>query len=164
MPPILLILISATRIILEVDANVEFDLTLAAYPPLVFPGYYYPTLASPNNPQGVRVIVGYQRIGNQHSASRIYLSTRGSADFSPSIGLNQLYYAPDGEPLPPAGIDPPGGNWQPYSIFYQPITQIPVSGTGQRLFTLPQDYIFKADQNDEAGTARITLYYRLYGL
>lgn len=164
MPSILLILVSATRIILEVDSNVEFDLTLAAYPPLVFPGYYYPTLASPNNPQGVRVIIGYQRIGNQHSASMIYLSTRGSADFSPSISLGQLYFAPDGESMPPNGNDPPGGNWRPYSVFYQPITQVPVIGPGQRLFNLPQDYIFQADQNDEAGTARITVYYRLYGL
>lgn len=155
---------SETRIRMELDVNVEFDLSLMQYPPLIYPAYYYPTIASPLNPQGINLVIGYQRIGPSHSVSMLYLATRGAANFSPSISLGQLYFAPDGEPLPPPGQDPPGGNWRPYSIFYQEIEQFPVYGPGLDRIPRPQDFIFKAESDDEAGIYRITLYYRLYGL
>lgn len=153
-----------TRIGMTLDSNVEFDLLLVRYPPLIYPTYYYPTLASPANPQGIYLSVSYQRIGPDHSVSNLYLSTRGSRDFSPSISIGQLFFAPDGEPLPPPGNDPPGGNWRAFSLFYQSIEQIPVIGPGLRIFPRPQDYIFKAEPDDEPGNFTITIYYRLYGL
>lgn len=158
------LLFSETRMRLELDANVEFDLSLAGYPPMIYPYYYYPTLASPLNPQGISLILGYQRIGPSHSVSNLYLATKGSADFCPSISVSQLYFAPDGEPLPPQGQDPPGGNWRPYTIYYQEIEQIPVFGPGLDRIPRPQDFIFKAESDDESGNWTITLYYRLYGL
>lgn len=157
-------LFTRTRISIELDSDVEFDLLLVIYPPPIFPTYYYPTLASAVNPQGINLTVTYQRIGPTHSVSNLYLSTRGSGNFSPSISLSQLFFAPDGEPLPPAGVDPPGGNWRAYSVLYQNIEQFPVSGPGLRTFRRPQDYIFKTDNDDEPGNSSITLYYRLYGL
>ncbi len=153
-----------TRIIMRLDANVEFDLSLAIYPPLVFPTYYYPTQASPVNLQGINLMVGYQRIGRNHSVSSMYLATRASGDFAPSVRLNQLYFAPDGEPLPPPGVDPPGGTWRSYSILYQDIEQFAVSGPGFTRFNRPQDYIFKAEPDDESINSSIVIYYRLYGL
>ncbi len=155
---------STTRIYLQLDANVEFDLSLMIYPPLIFPTYYYPTSASNLNPQGINLIIQYQRIGNQHSVSSIYLSTKGSGNFSSSIGLEQLFFAPDGEQPAQPGDEHPGGNWRPFNIIFQNIEEFPVSGPGLRTFYRPQDYIFKAEPDDEAGTATITLYYRLYGL
>lgn len=149
---------------MTLDSNVEFDLLLVVYPPLIYPTYYYPTLASPANPQGIYLTVSYQRIGPDHSVSTLYLSTRGSGNFSPSISINQLFFAPDGEPFPIPGNDPPGGNWRAYSVFYQTIEQFQVIGTGLKTFPRPQDYIFKAEPDDEPGIFRITLYYRLFGL
>ncbi len=153
-----------TRIIMRLDADVEFDLSLTMYPPLVFPTYYYPTGASAVNMQGINLMVGYQRIGPRHSISTMYLATRGGGDFAPSVGLDQLYFAPDGEPLPPPGVDPPGGNWRPYSVLYQEIEQFSVRGPGLTRFNRPQDYIFKAEPDDESTISSIVIYYRLYGL
>ncbi|MGQ9621315.1 MAG: hypothetical protein ACUVTX_10085 [Bacteroidales bacterium] len=155
---------SVTRIMLEIDTNIEFDLAFVIYPPPVFPAYYYPTQASINNPQGIILTVGYQRFGATHSVSNIYLATRGSGDFTSTILLNQLYFAPDGEPRPAPGSDPPGGNWRPYSILYQNIEQFPVSGGGLRTYIRPQDFIFKSDADDEPTNSSVTLHYRLYGL
>lgn len=156
-------LYAVTRITLTLDANVIFDLSLVIYPPYLFPTYYYPSQASAVNPQGISLTVGYLRLGPTHSVSNLYLATRGSGDFSTTIGLDQLFFAPDGEPLPAPGIDPPGGNWRPFSISYQEIGQFAVSGVVGR-FRLLQDYIFKAEADDEPGNWTITLYYRLYGL
>jgi len=155
---------SRTRIIVIIDSDVEFDLYQVIYPPSVFPTYYRPTQASPFNPNGIRLTIGYQRIGPSHDISDVYVATRGSGDFSNSVALDQLYFAPQGEPLPPAGVDPPGGNWRAYSILYQDIEHFPVSGSGLRRFERPQDYIFKAEADDESGDQSITLYYRVFGL
>lgn len=153
-----------TRITMYLDSNVEFDLGAVIYPPYVFPGYYFPTRASLFNPQGIVLMVGHQRIGNQHSIANIYLATRGSRNFSPTVGLDQLYFAPDGEPLPPAGVDPPAGAWRPYSIVFQPIETFPVQGAGLRWFLRLQDLVFQADDDDAPASSTITVYYRLYGL
>lgn len=155
---------AVTRIGIELDANLEFDLSLSIYPPLIFPAYYYPTFGSTTNPQGIQLTVSYQRIGTTHSVSNLYLATKGSGNFSPSILLSQLYFAPDGEPIPPNGQEPPGSNWRAYSIFYQTIEQFPVSGPGLQTFPRPQDFIFKAEPDDELGNWTVTLYYRVYGL
>ena len=158
------LLFSRTRIRLTLDSNVEFDLFQVIYPPLIFPTYYYPTLASAFNPQGIMLTVAYQRVGQSHDISDVYLATRGSGDFSGTVALEQLYFAPSGEPLPAAGIDPPGGNWRAYSIIYQQIEQIPVSGAGLKRFDRPQDFVFKAEADDESGNSSIILYFRVYGL
>lgn len=158
------VLLADTRILITLDSNLEFDLSLVLYPPLIYPTYYYPTLGSAANPQGINLIVGYQRIGPSHSISNMYLATRGSNDFCPSISIAQLFFAPDGEPLPDPGQDPPGGNWRPYSIIYQNIEQFWVFGSGLRIFRRPQDFIFQSQPDDEPGNWRITIYYRLYGL
>lgn len=155
---------SVTRIILALDTNVEFDLSLVIYPGIVFPSYYYPTRASIINPQGINLTIGYQRLDPGHSVSNIYLATRGRGNFTSTIMLNQLYFAPDGEPPPAPGSDPPGGNWRPYSVHYQNIETFPVSGPGLITFIRPQDYIFKSETDDEPANSSITLYYRLYGL
>lgn len=155
---------SRTRIRLTLDSNVEFDLSQVIYPPFVFPTYYFPTLASGFNPHGIMLTFAYQRIGPQHDISELYLATRASGDFSSSIALGQLYFAPSGEPLPPAGVDPPGGNWRAYSIIYQEIEHVQVSGPGLQRFDRPQDYVFKAESDDESGNSSIVVYYRVYGL
>jgi hypothetical protein len=153
-----------TRIGITIDANVEFDLFQVLYPPLVFPAYYYPTQASTFNPNGIVLTVSFQRHGPQHDISQMYLATRGSGDFSNTVALEQLYFAPQGEPSPPAGVDPPGGNWRAFSIFYQDMEQFEVGGSGIKRFDRPQDYIFKAEVDDESGDQSVILYYRVYGL
>jgi hypothetical protein len=161
---LLLFLDARTQIWIELDANIEFNLSMSLYPPLTWPSYYYPTLASPINPQGIRLRLGYRRRPpGGHTVSTLYLSTRGSGNFSPSIGLDQLFFAPDGEPLPPPGVDPPGGNWQAFNTTFQLIEQFPVVGNQQE-FVRDQDFIFKAEPDDEPGNFTITIYYRLYGL
>ena len=155
---------SRTRIIVIIDSDVEFDLHQVIYPPSVFPTYYHPTQASSFNPNGISLTIGYQRIGPSHDISDVYVATRGRGDFSSSVGLDQLYFAPSGEPLPPAGIDPPGGNWRAYSIIYQDIDHFEVVGPGLRRFQRPQDFIFKAEMDDESGDQTTTLYYRVFGL
>jgi hypothetical protein len=153
-----------TRIGITIDSDVEFDLHQVLYPPLVFPAYYLPTMASNFNPRGIMLTVSFQKIGPQHDISEMYLATRGGGDFSNTVGLGQLYFAPSGEPLPPAGVDPPGGNWRAYSVFYQDIEQFEVSGSGIKRFDRFQDYIFKAEVDDESGDQSVVLYYRVYGL
>lgn len=156
--------LSRTRIIIVIDANVEFDLSQVVYPPIVFPTYYWPTQASPGNPRGIMLTIGYQMIGNQHDIADIYVSTRGSGDFSSAIALDQLYHAPHGEPLPAAGTEPPGGDWRPFSTLFEEIDHFGVSGHGLQRFQRPQDYIYKAESDDESGDRSITLYYRVFGL
>jgi hypothetical protein len=158
------LLFARTRIVVIIDSDVEFDLYQVIYPPSIFPAYYRPTQASGFNPYGILLTVGYQRIGNQHDISDVYVSTRGSGNFSTSVALEQLYFAPGGEPMPPAGVDPPGGSWRAFSILYQEIEHVEVSGPGFKRFDRPQDYIFKAESDDESGDQSITLYYRVYGL
>lgn len=158
------LLFAETRITMTLDAHVEFDLSLSGYPPPLFPTYYFPTSASLINPQGIHLTISYQRIGSSHSANTMYLATRGSGDFSPSILLGQLYFAPEGEPLPPPGLQQPGGNWQAFTVLYQQIEQFTISGSGLRRFDRPQEYIFKAEDDDEAIDASTVLYYRLYGI
>lgn len=158
------LLFPRTRIIMIIDSDVEFDLYQVIYPPNIFPTYYRPTQASGFNPNGIMLTVGYQRVGNQHDISDVYVSTRGSGDFSNSVALGQLYFAPSGEPMPPPGVDPPGGNWRSFSILYQEIEHVEVSGSGLKRFERPQDYIFKAEPDDESGDQSIILYYRVYGL
>ncbi len=155
---------SGTRIIITIDSDIEFDLYQVIYPPSVFPTYYHPTQASSFNPGGIRMTIGYQRIGPSHDISDVYVATRGSGDFSSSVTLDQLYFAPQGEPLPPAGVDPPGGNWRAYSVLYQDIEHFEVSGPGLQRFERPQDYIFKAEADDGAGDQSVILYYRVFGL
>ncbi len=156
--------LARTRIVVIIDTNVEFDLYQTIYPPIAFPSYYTPTQASAFNPSGISLTIGYQRIGSGHDISDVYVATRGSGDFSSSIALDQLYFAPSGEPLPPTGVDPPGGNWRAFSILYQEIEHVEVSGSGFKKFERPQDYIFKAEADDESGDHSITLYYRVFGL
>ncbi len=154
---------SSTQIGIYLDTHVEFNLFQVLYPPSVYPSYYFPTYASSQNPQGIYLVVSYQRIGGKHSISNMFLHTRGSGNFSSSLLLNQLYFAPDGEPLPPPGQNPPGGNWREYTTNYQEIEEFPVSGKS-KAFSRPQDFIFKTEPDDEAGNYQITLYYRLFGL
>lgn len=167
---LLLIFLSAsfafprTRMIVIIDSNVEFDLRQVVYPPSVFPTYYWPTMASSANPRGIMLTVGFQMVGNQHDISEMYVSTRGSGDFSSTIAIDQLYYAPHGEPLPSPGTEPPGGDWQAFSTVFQEIGHFGVSGHGLTRFQRPQDYIFKAESDDESGDQSITLYYRVFGL
>lgn len=158
------LLCSITRISMTLNSNVEFDLSLALYPPLVFPAYYYPTSAAPQNPQGIRLRVRYQRRGpGGHTVSTLYLLTRASGDFSSTIFVDQLYFAPDGELLPSPGVDPPGGNWRAYSTLYQQLEQFPVVGNNQT-FDRFQDYVFQSESDDEPTNSSITLYYRVFGL
>jgi hypothetical protein len=167
---ILLLLLSAslvfprTSIFMIIDSDVEFDLSLSLYPPLTFPTYYYPTSASPVNRQGIRLRFGYQiHPPGGHAVSTLYLMTRGSGDFSPTVHLNQLYYAPDGEALPLPGSNPPGGNWRAYSTLYQEIERFTVSG-GHDFFDRFQDYIFQSEVDDEPTNSSVTIYYRVIGL
>ena len=167
---LLLLILSAsllyprTRIGITIDSDVEFDLYQVLYPPLVFPAYYFPTTGSSFNPRGIMLTVTFQKLGPQHDISEMYLATRGGSDFSNTVALGQLYFAPQGEPLPPAGVDPPGGNWRAYSVFYQDIEQFEVSGSGIEKFDRSQDFIFKAEDDDESGDQSVILYYRVYGL
>ena len=167
---IILFLLSAsisyarTRISLYLDSNVEFDLSLLTYPNVIFPAYYYPTLASPTNRQGIFLQLGYQRRPpGGHTVSNIYLATRGRSNFSSTVLLDQLFYAPDGEPLPSAGVDPPGGRWRAFTTLFQQIEQFSVTGAN-RTFNRPQDYIFQSEVDDEPTNASTTIYYRVYGL
>jgi len=157
-------LFSRTRISVYLDANVEFDLSLVLYPTIVFPTYYFPTSASAVNPQGIRLEVGYQRLGpGGHTISNLYLSTRGRGNFSATVTLDQLYFAPNGEALPAPGNDPPDGNWRAYSTLYQQIEQFQVVGNAQT-FNRPQDFVFQSETDDEPTNSRTTLYYRVFGL
>ncbi len=156
-------LLAPTRISIVIDSNVEFDLSLLPYPATQFPAYYYPTLASPGNPQGISIEAGYQKVGPSHSISNMFLSTRASSNFSPTVSCSQLFFAADGEPLPPLGMDPPGGNWRAFSTLYQQIEQFRVTRNSER-FNRSQDFIFQSEPDDEPTNSSTTIYYRVYGL
>ncbi|MGQ9535472.1 MAG: hypothetical protein ACUVTF_09650 [bacterium] len=147
------------RIGLYVNGNTEFDLGNPAvtFPPAVYPGYYDPTTVAGTNTDGVDV-----QVFSNSNAMTWHLQTRGSGDFSATILLDQLFYAPDGEPNPPDGNDPPGGNWQSFTTTYTEIAHGLKTGGWA---TKNQDYIFQAETDDEptvAAGATVTIYYRLY--
>lgn len=147
------------RIGLYVNGNTEFDLGAAGvtYPPAVFPGYYDPTSVSGSNTDGVDV-----QVFSNSNTMTWHLQTRGSGDFTTTILLDQLFYAPDGEPNPPNGNDPPGGNWLAYTTTYNEIASGQNTGGWS---DKNQDYIFQAETDDEptaAAGATVTIYYRLY--
>ncbi len=147
------------RIGLYILGNTEFDLgnPLVTYPPAVFPGYYDPTSVQGTNPDGVNV-----QVFSNSSTMTWRLQTCGSGDFTSTIALDQLYFAPDGEQNPPDGVDPPGGNWRAYTTTYYEIA----SGTKTNGWvSQDQDYIFQAEEDDEPTPtpgATVTIYYRLF--
>lgn len=147
------------RIGLYVNGNTEFDLSnpSVTYPPAVFPGYYDPTTVSGTNTDGVDV-----KVFSNSNTMMWHLETSGSGNFTTTIALDQLYYAPDGEPNPPDGQDPPGGNWVSYTTSYNEIASgLKTNGWLDE----SQDYIFQAEIDDEptpAAGATVTIYYRLY--
>lgn len=146
------------KIGLYVLGNVEFDLGAASvvYPPAVYPGYYDPTSVQGTNTDGVNV-----QVFSNSPTMTWYLQTCGSGNFTTTILLDQLYYAPDGTANPPDGQDPPV-NWTAYSTTY---TQIASGGKTNGWLSQDQDYVFQAEIDDEptpAGGATITVYYRLY--
>ncbi|UCF70019.1 MAG: hypothetical protein JSW49_07400 [candidate division WOR-3 bacterium] len=148
-----------SRIGLYVNGNTEFDLGDAAvtFPPLVFPGYYDPTLVGGTNTDGVDVEV----FSNSQTLTW-HLETCGSGDFSLTIALDQLYYAPDGEANPIDGNDPPGGNWLSFTTTYTEIAN-GTNTTGWQ--DESQDYIFQAETDDAptpAAGENVTIYYRVY--
>jgi hypothetical protein len=148
------------RIGLYVNGSTEFDLNNPVppqvYPPAVFPGYYDPTSVQGTNTDGVDV----QVFSNSPSMTW-HLETRGSGDFTTTIALDQLYYAPDGTPNPPDGQDPPA-NWTAYSTTYNEIAN---GGKTNGWIPQNQDYVFQAETDDEptpATGATVIIYYRLY--
>jgi hypothetical protein len=90
-----------------------------------------------------------------------HLQTCGSSNFTTTIALDQLYYAPDGTANPPDGTDPPAG-WTAYSTTYNEIASgLKTNGW----LSEDQDYVFQAEIDDEptaAAGATVTVYYRLY--
>ena len=147
------------RIGLYVNGNTEFDLGLAAvaYPPVVFPGYYDPTLVGGTNGDGVDV-----QVFSNSQVMTWHLETSGSGDFSATIALDQLFYAPDGEPNPVDGNDPPGGNWVSFTTSYVEIAN-GTNTTGWQ--DESQDYVFQAETDDAptpAAGENVTIYYRVY--
>lgn len=147
------------RIGLYVNGNTEFDLGDAGvtYPPVSFPGYYDPTTVAGVNADGIDV----QVFSNSNSLTW-NLETSGSANFSATIALDQLYYAPDAEANPADGVDPPGGNWVSFTTsFVQISTGLKTSGWR----TEDQDFIFQSEVDDEPTPAAgeiVTIYYRLW--
>jgi hypothetical protein len=147
------------RIGLYVNGNTEFDLSDPAvtFPPVVFPGYYDPTLVGGTNGDGVDV-----QVFSNSQAMNWHLETNGSADFSASILLDQLYYAPNGEANPVDGTDPPGGNWTSFTTTYVEIAN-GLSTTGWQ--DESQDYVFQAEDDDAptppAGET-VVIRYRVY--
>jgi hypothetical protein len=147
------------RIGLYVNGNTEFDLgdVAVTYPPAAFPGYYNPTTVAGSNTDGIDV-----DIFSNSNAMTWHLETNGSGNFSATISLDQLYYAPDGEADPLDGIDPPGGNWTGFTASY---TEIANGNKTNGWASQNQDYIFQTENDDEptgAGGATVTIYYRLY--
>lgn len=147
------------RIGLYVNGNTEFDLgdPAVTYPPGAFPGYYDPTLVGGTNADGVDV-----EVFSNSNTMTWHLETSGSGNFTASIALDQLYYAPDGEANPVDGTDPPGGNWVSYTTTFTEIANGLNTGGWQ---DESQDYIFQAEIDDQptpALGAPITVYYRLY--
>ncbi|UCG30069.1 MAG: hypothetical protein JSV53_11315 [candidate division WOR-3 bacterium] len=147
------------RIGLYVNGNTEFDLAdpTVTFPPVAFPGYYDPTLVGGTNPDGVDV-----EVFSNSQAMTWHLETSGSADFSATIALDQLFYAPDGEANPVDGTDPPGGNWVSFTTTYTEIAN-GLNTTGWQ--DESQDYVFQAETDDAptpAAGETVTIYYRVY--
>ena len=147
------------RIGLYVNGNTEFDLgdPAVTYPPLTWPGYYDPTTVSGSNVDGVDV-----EVFSNSQTLNWFLETSGSGDFTITIALDQLFYAPDGEPNPADGTDPPGGLWVPFTTTY---TQIATGTNTTGWQDESQDYIFQAETDDAPTAAAgdtVTIYYRLY--
>lgn len=147
------------RIGLYVNGNTEFDLSdpSVTFPPVAFPGYYDPTAVGGSNADGVDV-----QVFSNSQTMTWHLETSGSGDFSTTIALDQLYYAPDGEANPINGTDPPGGNWLSFTTAYAEIA----SGTNTSGWQdEDQDYVFQAEIDDAPTAATgetVTIYYRLY--
>lgn len=146
------------RIGLYVLGNTEFDLSspTVTYPPSVFPGYYDPTSVQGTNTDGINL-----QVFSNSNTMVWHLETCGSGDFTTTIALDQLYYAPDGTTNPPDGQDPPL-NWTSFTTTFTEIAQ------GQKTngwLSQDQDFIFQAEIDDEptpAAGATATIYYRLY--
>ncbi len=141
-----------------------FDLSsVANYPPSVYPAYYYPTTASGNNPEGIRITI--TALSHSSVSMSLHLDIRGGSDFSSTISLTQLYYAQDGTPLPAPGTNFPV-NWTPVTVNWNEIFNAPMTGTLFRK-RIDLDFCFKAEADDTpTGTAGVstTLYIRYYGL
>ncbi len=145
-----------SRIGLYVNGNTEFDLgdPGVTYPPAVFPGYYDPTLVAGANADGIDL-----QIFSNSNVLTWYLETSGSGDFTPTIALDQLYYAGDGTGNPPDGVDPPAG-WTAFTNAYVGITN---GGKTTGWLSRDQDYVFQAETDDDpTAGATVTIYYRLY--
>ncbi|KPK72504.1 hypothetical protein AMJ87_04630 [candidate division WOR_3 bacterium SM23_60] len=145
-----------SRIGLYVNGNTEFDLSDpgVTYPPAAFPGYYDPTLVAGGNADGIDLQVF------SNSGVMIWqLETSGSGDFTPTIALDQLYYAIDGTGNPPDGIDPPAG-WTAFTNAYVGIAS---GGKTTGWSSRNQDYVFQAETDDDpTAGATVIIYYRLY--
>ena len=147
------------RIGLYVYGNTEFNLgdPAVVYPPAVFPGYYNPTLVGGANTDGVDV-----QVFSNSQTMTWRLQTSGSGDFSATIALDQLFYAPNGEPDPLNGTDPPGGNWVSFATAY---SEIASGNNTTGWLDRNQDYVFQAEAADlptAAAGATVVIYYRLY--
>lgn len=156
---LLVTVIVPARIGLYVNGNTEFDLGNAAvtFPPVVSPGYYDPTTVAGSNADGIDV-----EVFSNSSLMTWHLETSGSGDFSATILLDQLFYAPDGEANPADGTDPPGGNWASFTTSFVEIASgLNTSGwLGE-----DQDYIFQSETDDEPTPAAgvvVTIYYRVW--
>ncbi len=146
-----------SRIGLYVNGNTEFDLgdPGVTYPPAVFPGYYDPTTVAGTNTDGVDV-----QVFSNSSALTWDLETSGSGIFSPTIALDQLYYALDGTANPADGGAAAG--WISFTTTY---TSIASGGKTSGWDSYDQDYIFGAETDDDptpAAGESVTIYYRLY--
>lgn len=144
------------RIGLYVSGNTEFDLGAVGvvYPPAAFPGYYNPTSVGGTNADGVDVQVF------SNASTNWFLQTNGTGNFTTTIALDQLYYAPDGTADPIDGNDPPPAPWTSFTTTYTTISTGPKT-TGWELHD--QDYVFQAETDDDPTTgATIVVHYRLY--
>lgn len=145
-----------SRIGLYVNGNTEFDLGNPAvtYPPVAFPGYYDPTLVGGTNADGVNV-----QVFSNSNVLNWDLETSGSGDFTATILLDQLWYAPDGTANPADG-GAPGFPWAAFTNAY-----VGIANGGKTLGWLnqDQDYVFQAETDDDpTAGATVTIYYRLY--
>ncbi len=144
------------RIGLYVNGDVTFDLSTVAYPPAAFPGYYDPTSVSGTNADGVDV-----QVFSNDPSTTWHLETMGSGDFSATVTLDQLLYAPDGTANPADGAAAPA-SWTSFSTTSTEI--VSNAGKTNGWLSEDQDYVFEAQTDDEpiAAGATITIYYRLY--
>lgn len=141
-----------TVIGLYVNGDVTFDLgqyvSGGTYPPPTFPAYYAPTSVSGSNADGVDI-----QVFCNSPTSTWTLETWGSGDFSTTVALDQLVYADDGTP------DPPAGTW---TSFTTTPTAIATGSKTSGWQNINQDYRFRAEADDEPGTLQTTIYYRLF--